>query len=838
MSFIIIFIFYCFILLFNKIEANELYEYTKSMILKIINNTYNESNNCEKDIYSIFQEDEDAFNYLLNSSSLESNDITSYFSCSEGSKTNYYVITFKPINPTKERINATYDINYSLYGICIYNNSLNCTDEDIIKYLKIIAEKTEISENKNMKILNMNKASKIKIKKIHIFMTLVFLFITLFIFISSILPIAPQVSFRLCFLRKKNIKSKANNRVMNITVKIVDKLSLYNFCKCFSLEENTEYFICSHTANKSYGSYGITNDEGLGYIKGIFGISIIMTLFGLFYIQLLSEPYKNFDKKSFENMFYNPFKSLINLSARYGPRVLFSCSGYIFMYKFCCFLEEQLTEKIVDFSSSFSGNRTYSSHKISKSGVGDDDESGSLFNHNNELNKTKKEGSLFDNTDDGLTAINDVSDDKGSKHNAIKRKGSTITNIDKIMSSNFGQIFKPRKNSPDTISYYSIFIFYRSQLYKLILIILTMLFMKNVLFIIFEIFEIPSPSLISFRNNLIDGITYSEIFGRIFQYLNFKILVSKEETTNNIDQSKSKNMCVVFLFWPIICELFFFIFSVPIVFVLFKYKKDPLFIISILVGFLVLLKIILFLASPEKMYSTLFYYAGDYYGLFSTNPIVNYPSFLIGSVFGYFYFLTQRNQEDKDYLSTSNNVVYFLRYQNKKLYYLINVGITFIIIIFAFFEQIYFYIKHWIKSDSEKSILYDYLSSFFVNSFYLIDNELFLCLFHYLMISLFCKNEKFLIRYLSKDKWEMSVKIYLSFSLFSNFLIIFIMQKTQTKINIQLFSVLYYGILSWCVLFFISYIFSVLFEIPFKRISHQIFKIDERIVKEKKEKNK
>jgi hypothetical protein len=82
MSFIIFFIFYSFILLFNKIETNDLYEYTKSMILKIINNTYNESNICEKEIYSIFQEDEDALNYLLNSSSLESNDITSYFSCS------------------------------------------------------------------------------------------------------------------------------------------------------------------------------------------------------------------------------------------------------------------------------------------------------------------------------------------------------------------------------------------------------------------------------------------------------------------------------------------------------------------------------------------------------------------------------------------------------------------------------------------------------------------------------------------------------------------------------------------------------------------------------------
>lgn len=106
------------------------------------------------------------------------------------------------------------------------------------------------------------------------------------------------------------------------------------------------------------------------------------------------------------------------------------------------------------------------------------------------------------------------------------------------------------------------------------------------------------------------------------------------------------------------------------------------------------------------------------------------------------------------------------------------------------------------------------------------------------MISLFCKNENFLMKYLSKDMWEISLKIYLSFCLFVNFLIIFIMEKTQTKINIQLFSILYYGVLSWCILFIVTYIFSVLFEIPFKRISHYIFKIEEKIINERKEKNK
>ena len=106
------------------------------------------------------------------------------------------------------------------------------------------------------------------------------------------------------------------------------------------------------------------------------------------------------------------------------------------------------------------------------------------------------------------------------------------------------------------------------------------------------------------------------------------------------------------------------------------------------------------------------------------------------------------------------------------------------------------------------------------------------------MFSLFCKNEKFLIKYLSKDIWENSMKYYLSFLLFSNFIIVFIMQKTQTKINIQLFSILYYGILSWCVVFFVTFIFAVLFEIPFKRLSHFIFKTDDKMTFEKTDREK
>lgn len=824
---------YLFISIFSsskEFEDNFFTIYAKDMIKNIINNTYNESNICEKDIHSSFQE-ETSLNYLINSSSLENNDITSYFSCNEEENNNFYIITFKPVNATEERIRGTYDINYSLYGICIYNNSLNCTNYDIIKYLRKIANQTELLNGKNMRVTNINKVSKMKIETIHYFMLIIFGMLTICIIIFSILPIVPQYLFKCFFLRKKIIKSVDNEDIM---IKNVDKLSLYNFCKCFSLEENSDYLICSHTHNKSYGSYGITNDEGLGYIKGIFGIFIVMTLFGLFFIQLLSEPYKNYDKQTFENMFYNPLKGFINLSARYGPRVLFSCSGYIFIFKLCCFFEEQITEKVIDNnSSSYSGNRSTFNNKRNKSNSTEEDES--CISSSNEIKKNvKTSNNLFDIEEEGSNL--DSSEEKYGKENR-KKRGSTINNIDRLMTANFNQIFKPKKKDPDSISLYCLYFFYRAQLYKIILVILSIFFIKYVLFVIFDFFEIPGPALISFRNNLIDGISYSEIFGRIFQYLNFKVLISKEETTNYSGQN-GKNMCVVFLFWPIINELFFFIFTVPIVFVTYKLKKNLLYILSILAAFIIILRIILFSVSTgeEKMYSTLFYYVGDYYGLFACNPIINYSSFLIGCIFGYFYYLSQRIQDDKEYLGRSNNIIYFFRYQNKNLYYIINSILTFVLFILIFFEQIFFNVSLFTRGDEFS--LYSYLSNFFINYFYLIDNDLFLCIFHYLMFSLFCKNENFLMKYLSKDMWEISLKIYLSFSLFVNFLIIFIMEKTQTKINIQLFSILYYGVLSWCILFIVTYIFSILFEIPFKRMSHYIFKIDEKTVNERKEKNK
>ena len=197
MLYLFIYLFISIFLSSKELEDNFFTIYTKDMIKNIINNTYNESNMCEKDIHSSFQE-ETSLNYLINSSSLENNDITSYFSCNEEENNNFYIITFKPVNTTEERIKGTYDINYSLYGICIYNNSLNCTNYDIIKYLRKKVNQTEILNGKNMRVTNINKVSKMKIETIHYFMLIFFGMLTICIisvFYQLFLNIFLNVSF-------------------------------------------------------------------------------------------------------------------------------------------------------------------------------------------------------------------------------------------------------------------------------------------------------------------------------------------------------------------------------------------------------------------------------------------------------------------------------------------------------------------------------------------------------------------------------------------------------------------------------------------------------------------
>ena len=93
-----------------------------------------------------------------------------------------------------------------------------------------------------------------------------------------------------------------------------------------------------------FNSLNITNYNnvnGLTYIKGMIGISIILTIFGQTYIALVNLPMREYGIWDFHEIISDFLYIIIFIGYRYSPRLLFSCSGYTLVYKYLCYIEQE-----------------------------------------------------------------------------------------------------------------------------------------------------------------------------------------------------------------------------------------------------------------------------------------------------------------------------------------------------------------------------------------------------------------------------------------------------------------------------------------------------------------
>ena len=82
------------------------------------------------------------------------------------------------------------------------------------------------------------------------------------------------------------------------------------------------------------------NTNGLKYIGGLMGVSILLTILGQIYLILYNLPMKDFGKSNFYSLYKKFFYSFFFIGLRYSPRILFSCSGYMLSFKFLSFIEK------------------------------------------------------------------------------------------------------------------------------------------------------------------------------------------------------------------------------------------------------------------------------------------------------------------------------------------------------------------------------------------------------------------------------------------------------------------------------------------------------------------
>ena len=324
-------------------------DFFKSQIKSIINNTLSHpSSECERRLYDTYlnnTNDDGVYKRLLNSSSLNKNDISSYYSCLRNTNDfNYYIISISPNTSlsnsvTYPKINLHYENQHYKLGVCLIKG---CTHNEITElFIKINNENENLffPANSIVSSIDINE-NKNSFSTVDIVITTIMLIIISTLFLFVVFNSIPKLIFKNCFKYKAPTEppSESSSETpwrTQTPITGINKYKLYSFTQCFNIHDNIKAIF--------HNSSIIMNDDGMGYIKGIRAISILFSLFGISYLQLMSYSLKQYEINKYKSSLVSPFFILINIEARYMPRLLFSLSGFAAVYKMICFLDDRLS---------------------------------------------------------------------------------------------------------------------------------------------------------------------------------------------------------------------------------------------------------------------------------------------------------------------------------------------------------------------------------------------------------------------------------------------------------------------------------------------------------------
>ena len=146
-------------------------------------------------------------------------------------------------------------------------------------------------------------------------------------------------------MKKKNhlISQKENNININN-----DKIIFPNWYKYlneyFNLVKNgAELF------KKNSRESNVNNINGITYIKGLLGISMLLYIFGHLYLIIFNLPFKNITPSYFISSVKNPLFCIPFIGLRYSPRIILSCSGYTLIYKYLSYIDQKQKNYLLKF---------------------------------------------------------------------------------------------------------------------------------------------------------------------------------------------------------------------------------------------------------------------------------------------------------------------------------------------------------------------------------------------------------------------------------------------------------------------------------------------------------
>ena len=351
----------------NSTNQSENYIYNK-----VIQNNINSNNNNEKYIDQYDEANKYMRYFFLKKifidTSKQKNDFMDYENCLNKKFDNNKIkilnfnFTLQPIyviGLLDDTVNKTnlYDnilvekYNY-LLSYCLpygtYNDSNNtelCSQEDYGKILKVFLEIPFNMNNATFGVFSLyeNKFDLKGFKEYFIciftlFVLLIPIIIRIFLFIYEMINLKRHESKD---INNKLIENDKNKEIiLNKEKKELNNTKTPKWYKYldvyFSLINN---FIALFDMDTKESI--LYNINGLTYVKGLLGTSMILYIFGLTFLILFNLPFKDFKLAEFNSSVENPIYIIPYIGLRYSPRIIFSCSGFTLIYKFLCFIEKE-----------------------------------------------------------------------------------------------------------------------------------------------------------------------------------------------------------------------------------------------------------------------------------------------------------------------------------------------------------------------------------------------------------------------------------------------------------------------------------------------------------------
>ena len=367
-----------------------------------------------------------------------------------------------------------------------------------------------------------------------------------------------------------------------------------------------------------------------------------------------------------------------------------------------------------------------------------------------------------------------------------------------------------------------LFSFILHQIYKYILFLLVVFFMLYSIFLLNLVFIDINPMWVYFDHSLLKKISFTQIISLFFGFQTYFLEKEIQEHILNY-------------FWLVYNEIFYFLLTTFILY--FIYKCNFQFFNRIIIIFFILIEIVKFVLTyfVYDLYSA-FIFTYYNYGKFAVTSLINYPYFLIGIYFSMFNFTMQKRlnygdceRQEKNYLKPILKAFKKLGKCEKNNIYKWGILFILLFIIFCISSFIMLNIIDIYFTTEKLSI---YFRNYVIRFILMYDSEFVVILFH-LFLFFFNISEENIIKYFfSHSNWNLLDRIYFSYILLINPIILYILYTGETKIHFTFSNCFLYSLISLFFLFISSTLFYLIFELPFKRIIKYIFKIKKNKKKE------